>query len=477
MGILKKISQGGQGVVYRAPSVHTTFAKSMVYKEYKPSVLASVDVDALEAIPEFLESLPYGDGSRLINIASWPCAVVVDDAGQTTGFVMPSIPDEFFTEFWTSNKKVPSAVAAELQHLLNEPQVVAARFGGRVVSDRQKYELLREVVFALEFLHEHNVCVGDISPKNLLFSFSPSTAVYFIDCDAMRINGVSLSQQVETPGWQVPPGEDKATAHSDRYKLGLLALRLLMGSQDASDPHLLPSSTSVELRQLITNTLTTSPQQRPDLSTWREVLTQAILTAPTTAPQVPKPTPAPRPPSPPLVTITSQPTRSPSNTVPIQISQPHAVIGPPPATARPRVSSSWLLIAAIASAVLIAIVIVATNNTSIDTTRASTSPTESPDNGRDYGASSTSSAVQVPPEAVVCSQSAGGTYRVAARGNNVTTCPFAEAVREQVNRSSAGFPRTVNAYSPITKQSYDMWCVGQSLIKCTGGNDAVVYLY
>ena len=34
LGVLTKIGQGGQGVVYRAPNVKTKFAASMVFKEY-----------------------------------------------------------------------------------------------------------------------------------------------------------------------------------------------------------------------------------------------------------------------------------------------------------------------------------------------------------------------------------------------------------------------------------------------------------
>lgn len=281
-----KISQGGQGVVYKAPQISIPFAKSMVYKEYKQAVLAALDVDALKAMPAFLESLPYGQGARLISIAAWPCRIV-EDSGRATGFVMPTIPDEFFTDFWTV--KGPSKIAAEFQHLLNEPNVLARSFGGQMISDRQRYGLLRSLVSALTFLHDHNICVGDLSPKNLLFALSSNPEIYFIDCDAMRVNGVSLTTQLETPGWEVPSGEEKATTFSDCYKLGLLTLRLIVGSQDAKNPAQLPASVHPSLRKVVTDTLTQPPANRPTLSIWDSALEQAWRTAPLNAPPPPAP--------------------------------------------------------------------------------------------------------------------------------------------------------------------------------------------
>jgi serine/threonine protein kinase len=306
IGTLTKISQGGQGIVYRAPSASTSFAKSMVYKEYKKATLAALDVQALQAMPEFLESsLSYSDGAKLISLAAWPCRIV-EDAGKAIGFLMPSIPDVFYIEIWT-NKPTPSRVPAEFQHLLNDPQVSAMRFRGTQPTDRQRYELIQEFASGLNFLHEREVCVGDISPKNILYSLQPTPAVYFIDCDAMRVRGISLSPQVETPGWGVPAGEEKATVHSDRYKLGLLALRLLVGNQDTADPARLPASVPVEVRRVITETLSVNPKDRPSLAVWDAVLNRAIPTAstqkpktaypPTTAPKPPKtPPPAPKTP-------------------------------------------------------------------------------------------------------------------------------------------------------------------------------------
>jgi len=284
IGPLTKLGGGGQGVVYGAPSVSTIFAKSMVFKEYKTATLASLDVAALEAMPEFLESLPYIKGAELIGRAAWPCALVEKDAG-VVGFLMPAIPDDFHIELWTA--KGPSLVMAEFQHLLNEPQVLSMRFPYMAIADRQRYELLKKTASALTFFHQQGLCVGDISPKNLLFSLHPA-AVYFVDCDAMRLKGVSLAAQVETPGWEAPRGEEKATVYSDRFKLGLLALRLLTQRQDGRDPAQLPSATPGELRQIITDTLSSPPDKRPTLPEWITALDLAIDASP--KPHPPSPT-------------------------------------------------------------------------------------------------------------------------------------------------------------------------------------------
>jgi eukaryotic-like serine/threonine-protein kinase len=259
-------------VVYRAPNVTTTFAASMVYKEYKPAALTGIDFTALAAMPALVEdTLAFKEAERLISVAAWPCALV-HDGQRPTGFVMPVIPEQFFTSLTTV--KGTTTATAEFQHLLNHSTVLAAR--GLTLDDTQRCTLLREVASTLAFLHKHGVCIGDISPKNLLYALTPHEAVYFIDCDAMRIDEVSALTQVETPGWEVPPGEELATIYSDTYKLGLLALRLLAGDHDTTSPGHLPATTPTLLRQIITDTLTNPAHHRPLPEAWSYVLGHAI---------------------------------------------------------------------------------------------------------------------------------------------------------------------------------------------------------
>ena len=340
LGVLTKIGQGGQGVVYRAPNAKTKFAASMVYKEYKPQTRADIDFTALAAMPALVEeSLTYAEAERLISVAAWPCALV-ENAGSATGFVMPAIPDGFFIPFKTV--KGISDTAAEFQHLLNHSSVLAAR--GIDLDDAQRYALLREVASGLAFLHKHGVCIGDISPKNLLFALKPHESVYFIDCDAWRINGVSALPQMETPEWTVPAGEELATVYSDSYKLGLLALRLVAGHHDTKNLQHIPSTTPGLLRQIITDTLSKAPQQRPLPEAWNYVLGHAIEQAqhqkiaglaptPVSTAPLPPPTPVvhsrpstrpstPPPPPPPLPPRRAADRPAPPPTQPASSSQP-----------------------------------------------------------------------------------------------------------------------------------------------------------
>jgi serine/threonine-protein kinase len=86
-----------------------------------------------------------------------------------------------------------------------------------------------------------------------------------------------------------------------------------------------------------------------------------------------------------------------------------------------------------------------------------------------------------PPVAITgtaCGISGSSPYSHAAAGNDHTSCPFAQAVRSAYLTSGAnGSDVTVEAYSKVTKLWYVMTCTGSQPVRCTGGNDALVWLY
>ena len=299
LGLIQRLGGGGQGVVFTAPNLKMRqYPSSLVYKEYKSKVLGSLDVSVLEAMPEYLESLPMSEGMKIFSACAWPCRLVEGGGGAIAGFVMPKIPDQFFLDM----KKVSgtSRELGEFQHLLNGDRFLAMR--GIPLSDRHRYELLADAARALEVFHQHDIAVGDLSPKNMLFGLQPHSRVYFIDCDAMRFRGESVAKQLETPDWEIPSGEELATPHSDMYKFGLMVLRLLVSDQSTRDAKRLPRSVPSEVKKLITGTLgAADPADRPSPPDWQNALDAAAQTASTSPPAKPAaaaPQPAPAAPQP-----------------------------------------------------------------------------------------------------------------------------------------------------------------------------------
>jgi serine/threonine protein kinase len=351
LGPLKQLGAGGQGVVYSAPEFKATYARSYVYKEYKPATLPSLDVRVLEAMPAYLEALSFAEGQGLVLRAAWPCQLVEAHPGAVSGFLMPTIPDEFFIDMKKSSGTV--RVRAEFQHLLNFDGYLFNR--GIALTDRLRYQLLKAAAEGLDVLHRNNILVGDYSEKNLLYAFSPPQ-VYFIDCDSMLLHGRSVSKPVETPGWEVPNNyPDKIgngappTRATDIYKFGLLALRLLAGEQDLRSPDKLPGRVPAPIRRLVRDALAVNPATRPAAQLWIDPLTAATATASDAPPQpdrtsqLPQPTQTHRPGSTQYTPSSTQYSPGPPPTYP----RPGS--GGPPVAARTSRKWPYVLVAGVAA--------------------------------------------------------------------------------------------------------------------------------
>ena len=75
------------------------------------------------------------------------------------------------------------------------------------------------------------------------------------------------------------------------------------------------------------------------------------------------------------------------------------------------------------------------------------------------------------PAAPAPAQASGGNCGNGVTAGANTSCAFAQNV-------AADWPNTGNVYSPVTGQSYDMFCTGpgtyEYTVSCTGGNNAFV---
>ncbi len=469
----------------------------MVYKEYKHGVRGGINGSVLAAMPELLVHVSPEDRRRLLALTSWPHAVVTQQ-GNTTGFVMPSIPDEFYLALSTAAGEVRAP--AELQHLLNDPVFLQQR--GIRLNDQGKYGLIRAVAMAMTFLHATRICIGDLSPKNILFVLGQQPKIYFIDCDAMRVAGQSVSAQLETPGWETVRGEELATPQTDSYKLGLLALRLLVGDQDTRDVGRLPASVPYDVRSLIMDALSRPTASRPAPAAWDFALARAVeLAHSQPAPAAPKPT------SPPRVLTTSN--------------------GLPPGSSGASSQPILLGIAAVVVVSLLAVLVtVIVKNNGADEADQQSSPQASRPSDTyttttqrprlttttRYTSSpsppTTPTQREVPPEAVSGPDTYGercdrgfelrqktGWATAALRGSDVTSCDFADNVlraywsqhpEPSMDLRAIDVPggRGLSCQSvpgaTCRGDEFVMRCqvrYGENWITCEGGNRARVYLF
>ncbi|TSD93428.1 hypothetical protein FOS14_23025 [Skermania sp. ID1734] len=398
LGALTRLAAGGQGVVYSAPAVRIQYAAALVFKQYRRDALPSIDMDALEAMPEYLESLPFADGMELLSRAAWPCRLVEENA-RPVGFVMPAIGAEFYLQMQKASGL--QRELAEFQHLLNDDDFIARR--GIPLTHRLRFELLAEVAQALAVFHSHKVSVGDLSPKNLLFAIEPVARVYFIDCDAMRLDGRSAGHQLETPGWEVravASAEELATPSSDAYKLALLSLRLLAGDQSTRDPDRLPPWVPADVRDLIHRGLDPLAPARPDVASWETPLRVAALSASTSGP-----------------VAQTRPRRQASALTNYEKVKPPPIPSPPSAVAKPARANPARSRRNMAMAVVVAAVIVVVV---IGTAVAVHTGSSSRDEAAPAGAATPAATQQSPPETVA---------RRIAVGNN----PWAVAIDPSVS--------------------------------------------
>ncbi|MER6367540.1 hypothetical protein ABT255_04020 [Streptomyces mirabilis] len=288
----RQLGQGGQGTVYEVTNRKINEAAGdgwdVVYKEYGPAVLPALRADALASRAELIGGLDAADAKWLCERTAWPAAVV-QRQGHTCGFLMRAIPERFRFAFQNLGGASGTQRFANMEYLLNDDAYVAGV--GLTISSRDRLAILGDLATTLSRLHRLGITVGDLSPKNLLFATAPHAECFLIDADAMRLRGATVLPQAETPDWQIPDGEEKATCASDVYKLALLAVRLIARDQTATDPAAL-APVGPALVDLARSSLDPDPTRRPTPALWAETLAAAATTAstaPASAPAGPGP--------------------------------------------------------------------------------------------------------------------------------------------------------------------------------------------
>jgi DNA-binding helix-hairpin-helix protein with protein kinase domain len=225
LSIGELLDRGGQGEVWSLMD-----RPDEVFKKY---LLPSINAAPLHRLVAFPDQLTTGDQQVLLSCTAWPTCVVTE-AGRETGFLMRRVPKEFVATM-TSGK----AQLRELQYLLFAPKPL---WGDIVPLDGDgRVELIRRFVEVLQILHRHQMVLGDISMRNILWSEGQRPGVMVLDCDSAKEEArPGVSPDVNTPDWADPEG--RTDLASDRYKLALLVARVL-----ACDPYVKPGNPPVFL--------------------------------------------------------------------------------------------------------------------------------------------------------------------------------------------------------------------------------------
>lgn len=269
------LGRGGQGRVSAVSGLLIDSRWPAALKIYASSVAGALDASALGAIAGFPATLDRRDRAWLLENTAWP-AVIAEDRGTVCGFLMRVIPQPYYFDFRTQTQgKLQKP--ADVAFLLNSDQYVSR--SGLQVTDHDRLALLENLAATLSRLHRLGVVVGDLSPKNVLFSLRGTPSCFLIDCDAMLVRGRTVLRQVHTPDWELPPGEPIATPAADAYKFGLLAIRLFARDQSSHDQMLL-AMVSAELGRLAASSQNQDPSQRPSPELWIPVLDAAVRSLP-----------------------------------------------------------------------------------------------------------------------------------------------------------------------------------------------------
>jgi hypothetical protein len=279
-----ELGSGGQGTVTAVGDYLINGQWPAVLKTYSSEVAGSLDTAALDAIVEFPGQLDPADSTWLHEATAWPAAIA-GNSGTACGFLMRTVPPAYHFDFRTQSRGIQRKLA-DVAFLLNPDAYVGS--SGLSVSDRDRLALLSTLAATLCRLHSLGVAVGDLSPKNLLFTINPVPGCFIIDCDAAYVRDRTVLPQVETPDWEVPPGELTATPAADAYKFSLLAARLFARDQSSRDPSALAGLTP-QLGHLAYASLYGNPASRPTLQEWIPALGAASPTVSTARISVPIP--------------------------------------------------------------------------------------------------------------------------------------------------------------------------------------------
>ncbi|WP_067804362.1 hypothetical protein [Actinomadura formosensis] len=195
-----------------------------VFKSYTPEVRESVRPDALAAMTSWRLGLSAADRAELDRRCAWPRAVVMDGR-EVQGVLMRPAPVAMFevangrTRTWSLPRHLDALARSEGQ---------ARKLGFDYYPAPVKLAVLGRMLRTMLWLHERGYAVGDLQPRNALFSFDGRAAeVLLVDCDAcVPLSGEPAHAPRDPEAWKAP-GSGPFGVRTDMFKFAWLVVRSL----------------------------------------------------------------------------------------------------------------------------------------------------------------------------------------------------------------------------------------------------------
>ena len=197
-GDLTEIGKGGEGRVFTVRSM-----PGMVYKEFVEFPGHTPNRSALEELMGSLQQMSPDERSWLSERTTWPQTLVID-GNKMRGFLMPLIGQQYFKKYGI--RANPKNVACEWNYLS-----MRSKYEGNKniysevprVTPFGAFSAVVDLCKTMEILHRHNIVIGDMSGRNLLWTDAPTLRVMVIDCDSFHPEGkVGVSPPKQSPDWK-----------------------------------------------------------------------------------------------------------------------------------------------------------------------------------------------------------------------------------------------------------------------------------
>jgi hypothetical protein len=204
--------------------------RSLLLKHYHADLLPALEVSSLRRAVGWRRRLTPRDRHQLDATCAWPLAAVTD-GGAVAGILIEPAGPAMMQVLQRPGVR-PVREPRHLDDLARTP-AAAARVGAPHHPPRVKLAVLATLIVTMQWLHDRSYSVGDLQPRNVLFTVDGPPRTLLVDCDACApLAGAPAWPPAEPELWRYP----YSTVHarpSDYHKMAWTVVRCLQEDLEA----------------------------------------------------------------------------------------------------------------------------------------------------------------------------------------------------------------------------------------------------